>query len=81
MSIVFKVPGENDEVGAIGAACPGCGYELELHQPDESQPDRLLATCRRCEAWFLTTAEVQPLVSIPGTEPVGRRRSATRRAV
>ena len=80
MSTVFKLPGENDAAEAIGAVCPGCGCELELHQPDENLADRLLATCGGCQAWFLTTIGVPSLVRIPGTGPGERRRPATRRA-
>jgi hypothetical protein len=32
--------------------CFHCGGELNLHQPDESLPSRLLATCDGCARWF-----------------------------
>ena len=38
---------------ASGVACLGCREPLELHQPDENLPNRLLATCSRCLAWAL----------------------------
>ncbi len=33
--------------------CPHCDEDLEVHQPDVDLPDRLLAVCRCCKAWFL----------------------------
>src|SRR5262249_38254848 len=33
-------------------ACSCCGQELNLHQPDESRPSQLLATCDGCCRWF-----------------------------
>lgn len=33
--------------------CPGCRNELDLHQPDSADPDRLLGTCPGCGAWSL----------------------------
>jgi hypothetical protein len=32
--------------------CPRCEQLLNLHQPDESLPDRLLATCDSCLRWY-----------------------------
>ena len=32
--------------------CPACERLLNLHQPDESLPNRLLATCDSCLAWY-----------------------------
>src|SRR5207245_911117 len=32
--------------------CPECGTALNLHQPDEEDPGRLLATCG-CGAWHM----------------------------
>jgi hypothetical protein len=80
MRTVSAMPGALGEVKVIETVCPVCGCELELHQPDESLADRLLATCGECKSWFLATAEGRPLVGIPGTGPVGRRRPATRSA-
>lgn len=33
--------------------CPRCRSPLDLHQPDPDRPDRLLATCGGCGAWYL----------------------------
>ncbi len=32
--------------------CPHCDQSLNLHQPDESLPTQLLATCDSCFRWF-----------------------------
>ena len=39
------------ESGAHG--CPECQAPIDLHQPEESQPTRLLGTCSECSRWFL----------------------------
>lgn len=33
--------------------CAGCGADLDVHQPDAADPDRLLGTCAGCGAWVL----------------------------
>jgi hypothetical protein len=33
-------------------SCPDCDQGLNLHQPDETSPDHLLATCDSCTRWF-----------------------------
>ena len=33
--------------------CPDCKEALDMHQPDERSPERLLGTCQGCSAWFL----------------------------
>jgi hypothetical protein len=38
---------------ATRVACSTCRQPLKIHQPDLTRPDRLLATCSRCGAWFL----------------------------
>lgn len=35
-----------------GIPCPDCHEPLNLHQPDENNPDQLLATCGTCSQWF-----------------------------
>jgi hypothetical protein len=35
--------------------CPSCDHGLSLHQPDESRPSQLLATCGSCSQWFSLT--------------------------
>jgi hypothetical protein len=69
MGRVTAVSSVRDADGVLVADCPQCGDELVLHQPDPGRPDRLLATCKVCHAWFLTTAGLRPLDLIPGTGP------------
>jgi len=33
--------------------CPLCEQLLNLHQPDESLPNQLLATCDSCLRWYV----------------------------
>jgi hypothetical protein len=33
--------------------CPECQGPLDLHQPDENQPTKLVGTCFVCSKWFL----------------------------
>jgi hypothetical protein len=33
--------------------CPACDGDLDLHQPDPGDPDRLLGVCEECGDWFL----------------------------
>ena len=40
--------GQEDEV----PSCPVCEQVLNLHQPDESMPNQLLATCAVCLRWY-----------------------------
>lgn len=37
--------------------CLGCDEELDLQQPDQDDPDRLLGICSRCHTWYLVDAE------------------------
>lgn len=45
--------------------CPECGADLVVHQPDLELPDRLLAVCEECKAWFLTSPELDSLILLP----------------
>lgn len=36
-----------------GISCRTCGAPLDVCQPDPNLPDRFLATCPDCLAWFL----------------------------
>ncbi len=58
---------ESDEITAGQAmiCCPQCEFPLTLHQPDPEFPERLLATCDECKAWFLTNSDGVKLVAIP----------------
>jgi hypothetical protein len=40
------------EVVQAGPCCPHCKEPLNLHQPDESSPGQLLATCEHCLGWY-----------------------------
>jgi hypothetical protein len=42
--------------GCFTAVCRKCGRPLELHQPDEGQPDHLLGTCAGCGGWHMIDA-------------------------
>ena len=58
MSMVYSWR-QSDEFSAspFGLCCPHCECDLTLHQPDPDLPQRLLATCSDCKAWFLTSAD------------------------
>ena len=46
--------------------CSSCQARLEIHQPDEELPNRLLGPCHDCGAGFLIAAEV--MVRLPSDE-------------
>ena len=46
---LFRIPSHLNG----GVRCPDCEGALELNQPDERNPDRLLGVCERCSGWFL----------------------------
>ncbi len=48
-----------------GVACPACRGSLVFHQPDARLPDRLIATCETCPAWFLLDAAFAVLIRLP----------------
>jgi hypothetical protein len=48
-----------------GVECPGCGIELEIHQPDKQSPDRLLGACACCAAWYLIDAAAAVMCRLP----------------
>jgi hypothetical protein len=50
--------------------CPGCRADLALHQPDADLPDRLIATCRACHAWFLIYSELGVHFRLPNEDEV-----------
>ncbi len=60
--------------GADPTPCPRCQIPLEFHQPDENTPDRLLATCEHCDAWFYVASGVKEgeavLVHLPTPERI-----------
>jgi hypothetical protein len=50
---------------SLSICCPDCECSLTLHQPDSDLPDRLLATCDECKAWFLATSDGDILIPVP----------------
>jgi hypothetical protein len=46
-------------------SCPLCDGDTQIHQPDDSTPDRLLATCARCKTWFLIDESETSMVQLP----------------
>jgi hypothetical protein len=57
--------------------CPGCGLPLNLIQPDENEPTRLLGICEACARWAFLV-ELEPdwrkalLVELPDDESIRR---------
>jgi hypothetical protein len=49
-------------------ACPDCGSFLALHSPDIEMPERMLATCDDCKAWYLMDLAGGTLTSLPVDE-------------
>jgi uncharacterized protein YbaR (Trm112 family) len=55
--------------------CPDCQIPLNLLQPDENDPSRLLGTCEHCSKW-LFLVELEPdwskslLVELPAGEVI-----------
>jgi uncharacterized protein YbaR (Trm112 family) len=54
--------------------CPRCRSPLQLHQPDPSAPERLLAVCEDCHAWYLMDPRGL-LTMVPAMAPERSRRS------
>ena len=58
--------------GFVSARCQKCETELEIHQPQENDPQELLGTCTHCGCWHLI--QVAPdgtealLFNIPGID-------------
>lgn len=52
--------------------CLECQDLLDLHQPEMTDPDRLLGVCRQCDRWYLICLDVDQstanLVRLPGFE-------------
>jgi hypothetical protein len=45
--------------------CARCGAILDIHQPDEQLPARLLGACPNCRAWHLIDVEAGLMVILP----------------
>jgi uncharacterized protein YbaR (Trm112 family) len=63
--------------GTTLLCCPDCQIPLNLLQPDENDPSRLLGTCERCSKWVFLV-ELEPdwkksvLVELPGGDVICR---------
>ena len=44
--------------------CSRCLQEMELHQPDVDQPDRLLGICPECGDWVMIDYESDSFASL-----------------
>ncbi len=64
MSAVFQRWDQDADSYVLPPCCPACESLLQLHQPDDSMPDRLLATCSECKSWYLTNADSFKLAPI-----------------
>lgn len=57
--------------------CPSCSGPLNLLQPDENDPGRLLGTCESCSTWSLMV-EIEPdwrtvvVIDLPDGEEILR---------
>lgn len=54
---VGRPPARGPVCEEIDPECPRCGGNLALHQPHCDLPDRLLAACDDCLAWYLTGSD------------------------
>jgi hypothetical protein len=63
--------------GSRPLSCPDCRAPLNLIQPDEAEPTRLLGTCESCSKWAFLV-ELEPdwkkvlLVELPDADALGR---------
>jgi hypothetical protein len=75
MSAVFPCSW-SDQAGAeaVAPCCPRCEAPLALHQPDPQLPDRLLAVCEECTAWYVSDPSGILLAPIPAEDGPGPRR-------
>jgi hypothetical protein len=61
--------------GTRSLCCPDCSVPLNLLQPDECEPARLLGTCDSCSKWAFLV-ELEPdwskvlLVELPSNETI-----------
>ena len=65
MSAVYYWQQSDPTSCVLALTCPHCEFPLTLHQPDPELPDRLLATCDDCKAWFLTNLAGQVSSALP----------------
>jgi hypothetical protein len=54
IKVAFELNARVIDSGALESTpcCPSCDQGLSLHQPDESRPAQLLATCESCSQWY-----------------------------
>jgi hypothetical protein len=45
--------------------CPACGEPLDINQPDQTRPERLLAVCCECSAWYVVDTLAGVMMLIP----------------
>jgi hypothetical protein len=65
VSAVFAWRDQYDpDVPILSFCCSECEFSLTLHQPDPELPDRFIATCDECKAWYLATSEGSSLTKI-----------------
>ena len=63
--------------GAPRLCCPDCQIPLNLLQPDENDPSRMLGTCDHCSKWVFLL-ELEPdwtkslLVELPSSDAIIR---------
>jgi hypothetical protein len=68
------------EQGSRALCCPDCRSPLNLIQPDENEPTRLLGTCDSCAKWAFLV-ELEPdwrkalLVELPDGDSIRRSHS------
>jgi hypothetical protein len=68
--------------GTRSLCCPDCSVPLDLLQPDENEPARLLGTCESCSKWVFLV-ELKPdwskvlLIELPSTDTIRQGLPAT----
>lgn len=72
-----------DAEGCVAAVCHTCGRPLDLHQPDNGHPDRLLGTCAACGGWHMIDVPVDQneayLVRLPDFQHLQSERNKLRK--
>ncbi|WP_435016752.1 hypothetical protein TA3x_004328 [Tundrisphaera sp. TA3] len=72
MAVRLKVKNASSHPSrGLAMLCMGCGSPLEIHQPDQAFPDRILGTCEDCHGWvvadFAPGRDDQLMLFLPGT--------------
>ncbi len=60
---ILRLPVDDSE-RSNGLACPACKATMELHQPDQQRPERMLGICQDCHAWTLIGVGVDGQVKL-----------------